>query len=85
MTRVAAAEVSSDREMMRRAVVEHGASTSFGFGRGVVVPHAVIPGVVEPIGVFARLSPAKDFGASDEIPADLAFLLLSPMATIPRI
>jgi len=79
----AAAEVSLDREMVRQAVMEHGASSSFGFGRGVAIPHALISGLEQPVGVFARLKPAQDFGASDDIPADLVFLLLSPDADDP--
>jgi PTS system nitrogen regulatory IIA component len=79
----AAAEVSLDRETVRQAVMDHGASSFFGFDRGVAIPHALIPGLEQPVGVFARLKPAQDFGAPDDIPADLVFLLLSPNADDP--
>jgi PTS system nitrogen regulatory IIA component len=49
-----------------------------GMGEGVAVPHASAPGVIRPIGAFARLEPAQDFDALDGRPADLVFLLLSP-------
>ena len=49
-----------------------------GMGEGVAIPHASAPGVVRPIGAFARLEPAQDFDALDGRPADLVFLLLSP-------
>ncbi|WP_445503722.1 PTS sugar transporter subunit IIA [Microvirga sp. G4-2] len=78
LTGIAADDAALDHEVVRDAVLERGKESSFGFGRGVAVPHAVIPGLEQPIGVFARLRPAQDFGAADDIPADLVFLLLSP-------
>jgi PTS system nitrogen regulatory IIA component len=44
----------------------------------VAIPHAAIPGLERPVGVFACLKSAQDFGAADDVLADLAFLLLSP-------
>jgi nitrogen PTS system EIIA component len=78
MTRLAAAEVSLDHTMVRQGVLDRSASSTFGLGRGVAIPHATIPGLAQPMGVFACLKPAQDFGAADDVPADLAFLLLSP-------
>jgi nitrogen PTS system EIIA component len=49
-----------------------------GMGEGVAIPHARVPGVERPIGGFARLDPAQDFGALDNRPADLMFMLLAP-------
>jgi PTS system nitrogen regulatory IIA component len=83
MTRVVATEASLDHGMVRRAVLERGESSTFGFGRGVAIPHAAIPGLEQPVGVFAGLKPALDFGAPDDVPADLAFLLLSPEGDDP--
>lgn len=78
LAQLAAADAFLDHGVVCHAVLERRESSSFGFGRGVAVPHAAIPGLVQPIGVFARLKPAQDFGAADELPADLVFLLLSP-------
>lgn len=50
-----------------------------GMGEGVAVPHASVAGLKRPIGAFARLEPAQDFDALDGRPADLVFLLLSPI------
>lgn len=50
-----------------------------GMGEGVAVPHASVAGLKRPIGAFARLEPAQDFDALDGRPADLVFLLLSPL------
>jgi nitrogen PTS system EIIA component len=83
MTRLAAAEASLDHDMVRQAVLVRGESSIFGFGRGVAIPHAAIPGLDQPVGVFACLKPAQDFSAADDVAADLAFLLLSPNGDDP--
>lgn len=49
-----------------------------GVGNGVGIPHAKVPGVEKPCGVFARLEHAVDFDAIDDQPVDLVFLLLAP-------
>jgi PTS system nitrogen regulatory IIA component len=56
---------------------EHLGST--GVGRGVAIPHARIDGLKQPFGMFARIEPAIDFGAIDDQPVDLVFLLLTPL------
>lgn len=78
LARIAAAEVCLNYNMVRDAVLDRGLSSPFGYGRGIAIPHAAICGLAQPIGVFARCKPAQDFGAADDIPADLVFLLLSP-------
>jgi PTS system nitrogen regulatory IIA component len=76
--RLAAVQICLDHHRLRQAVLDRGRTSTFGFGRGVAIPHASIPGLEHPMGVFARLCPAQDFGAADEMPADLMCLLLSP-------
>ena len=49
-----------------------------GMGEGVAIPHAPVPGLIRPLGAFARLDPSQDFGALDSRPADLIFMLLAP-------
>ena len=61
-----------------QTVVARGEHSTFGFGRGIAVPHAPLSGLERPLGIFARLWPAQNFGAADGLPSDLAFLLLSP-------
>ncbi len=48
-----------------------------GLPGGIAIPHAKSSSVSEPTLVFARLSPAVDFGAPDG-PADLVFLIAAP-------
>ncbi|AJP73593.1 PTS sugar transporter subunit IIA [Sphingomonas hengshuiensis] len=51
---------------------------STGFGGGIAIPHGKLDGLKQVCGVFARLNHPIDFGAIDELPVDLVFLLVSP-------
>lgn len=51
---------------------------STGFGGGVAIPHAKIPGLDGVFGYFARLAAPVEFQAVDGLPVDLVFLILSP-------
>lgn len=53
---------------------------STGFGRGVAIPHARIPGLNRPVAVFLRLGSPVAFDAADGMPVELVFGLLSPEA-----
>jgi nitrogen PTS system EIIA component len=47
-------------------------------GRGVALPHAVIPALADTFSLFARLSPPLAFDALDGVPVSFLYLLLSP-------
>ncbi|MXO88593.1 PTS sugar transporter subunit IIA [Alteraurantiacibacter aestuarii] len=51
---------------------------STGFGRGVAIPHARIPGLSRPVTALLRLRHPASFNAADGLPVDLFFGLLSP-------
>ncbi|MDP1027826.1 PTS sugar transporter subunit IIA [Sphingomonas sp. KR1UV-12] len=51
---------------------------STGFGGGVAIPHAKLPGLDVPVGIFARLAQPLSYQAVDDLPVDLVFALLSP-------
>ncbi|HVR90065.1 MAG TPA: PTS sugar transporter subunit IIA [Novosphingobium sp.] len=51
---------------------------STGFGRGVAVPHARLPGLNRPVAAFFRLDAPVAFDSADGMPVDLIFGLLSP-------
>ncbi len=51
---------------------------STGMGQGIAIPHGRLAGVEKMTGLFARLDHAVDFGAPDDQPVDLVFLLLAP-------
>ena len=51
---------------------------STGFGRGVAIPHARVAGIKRPVAALLRLEEPVEFEASDGMPVDLVFGLLSP-------
>ncbi len=52
---------------------------STGFGGGVAIPHTKIAGLNSVSGLFVRLAHGIEFGAVDDLPVDLVFLMLSPL------
>jgi nitrogen PTS system EIIA component len=73
-----AASAGVDARAAFDAVLMRERLSGTGIGDGVAIPHASIPGVLSPLGAFARLETPQDFDALDGRPADLVFLLLSP-------
>ena len=51
---------------------------STGMGAGIAIPHARLPSLMRPKGLFARLRSPIDFDAIDGQRVDLVFLLLLP-------
>lgn len=49
---------------------------STGIGNGIAVPHASIPGMTSPRGLLVRFAQPLDFEAIDDVPTDIAFMLL---------
>lgn len=49
-----------------------------GFGGGVAIPHGRVPGLDRIRAAFIRLEKPIDYGAIDDMPVDLVFMLLSP-------
>ena len=54
---------------------------STGIGSGVCIPHARMREVQKPFGMFVRLKHPIAYGAIDDEPVDLAFLLLLPASS----
>jgi len=52
--------------------------SSTGVGRGIAIPHARVPQLTQMFGLFGKLEQPIDFGAIDDKPVDLVFLLLAP-------
>lgn len=67
-----------DKVLVLERIEEREKLGSTGFGRGVAIPHARIPGISRPIAVFFRLESPVAFDAADGMPVDLIFGLLSP-------
>jgi nitrogen PTS system EIIA component len=53
---------------------------STGIGKGVAIPHARLPDLQRPCGVFARLKQPIEFEAIDGQKVDVVFVLLLPAA-----
>lgn len=51
---------------------------STGFGNGIAIPHAKIPGLAHVCGLVLRLESPIAFDSVDEVPVDIVFSLLSP-------
>ena len=67
-----------DEVLVHEAIDERERLGSTGFGRGVAIPHARIPGLRRPVCVVLRLSAPVSFEAADGLPVEIAFGLLSP-------
>lgn len=67
-----------DREMVLENLEEREKLGSTGFGRGVAIPHARIPGIRRPIAAMLKLEKPVPFDAADGLPVDLVIGLLSP-------
>jgi nitrogen PTS system EIIA component len=67
-----------DRGTVLAKIHEREKLGSTGFGRGVAIPHARVPGVARPMSAVLRLETPVDFDAVDGRPVDLVFGLLSP-------
>ncbi len=67
-----------DGEMVLEYLEEREKLGSTGFGRGVAIPHARIPGLARPVAALLKLRHPADFDAADGLPVELIFGLLSP-------
>jgi nitrogen PTS system EIIA component len=81
LCRRAASVLKIDAEKITADILKREEFGSTGMGGGVAIPHARIPDVKRPFGLFARLKNAIEFDAIDRQPVDLVFLLLLPTAS----
>jgi len=78
------AKQPASRETLLKALHEREQLHSTGIGDGIALPHArnALVGLVDhPIIVFARHSQGIPYGALDNLPAHLFFLLIAPTVT----
>jgi PTS system nitrogen regulatory IIA component len=72
---------AEQRRRLHRRLVEREALTSTGIGKGIAFPHPRTPlpdGPSDPVIITAFLQSAIDYGAVDDQPVFLLFILLSP-------
>lgn len=67
-----------DKNLVLEHLEEREKLGSTGFGKGVAIPHARIPGIRRPIAAVLKLERSVDFDAADGLPVDLVIGLLSP-------
>jgi PTS system nitrogen regulatory IIA component len=67
-----------DANVVLERIEERETLGSTGFGRGVAITHARIPGLKRPVAALIKLAEPVDFESADGLPVDLVFGLLSP-------
>lgn len=74
----AASATGLDQSMILTALQKREALGSTGVGKGIALPHAPLTGLTAAFGLLIRLARPIDFGAVDDKPVDIVFLLLTP-------
>ncbi|WP_222913194.1 PTS sugar transporter subunit IIA [Natrinema sp. SYSU A 869] len=67
-----------NRETALQALLAREEETTTGVGMGIGIPHAQTDAVTQPSVAFARSDDGIDFGAMDDKPASLIFMILVP-------
>jgi len=67
-----------DRETVLAAVMEREKLGATGIGHGVAVPHVRLDSVDKAVVAFCRSASPMDFGAMDDEPCSLFFLVMGP-------
>ncbi len=67
-----------DAEEVESSLLDREALGSTGFGHGVALPHARMPGIVKPIAALVRIEQPIDYDAADGLPVTIVCALLSP-------
>ncbi|MCM8731162.1 PTS sugar transporter subunit IIA [Hephaestia sp. GCM10023244] len=67
-----------DPQAVAETLAEREKLGSTGFGGGVAIPHGRLDGLDRVVGVVVQLAQPIDYQAIDDLPVDLAFMLLSP-------
>lgn len=75
---MAGAYPALDRQELLESMLERESLGSTGFGRGVAIPHARSARIRRPVAALLRLPSPVEFDASDGMPVDLVFGLVSP-------
>ena len=68
-----------DVDAVKKAVLEREAMMSTGVGKGLALPHAKTPAVGGMVGALVTTAQPVDFGALDNEPVRIVFLLLGKL------
>ncbi|ANK89334.1 MULTISPECIES: PTS sugar transporter subunit IIA [Rhizobium] len=72
----AAKAFSVDSQTILKALEAREKLGSTGIGNGIAIPHAAIDGMTSPRGLLIRFAQPLDFEAIDDVPTDIAFVLI---------
>lgn len=75
---IAATALELDGDLVAESLAARERLGSTGFGGGVAIPHAKLPGLHAVAGVLVRLAQPIAFKAVDDRPVDIVFAMLSP-------
>jgi hypothetical protein len=78
LARRAAEATNQPAQVIFAALLQREKLGTTGVGNGIAVSHGRVPGLDRIYGLFARLETPIEFGAIDEQPVDLIFLVLAP-------
>ena len=78
IARLAARRPQVDAKLAFRALWRREQSGSTAVGHGIAIPHARIPGITDPVVLFARTKLPIPFGAPDHQPVSAFFVILVP-------
>jgi CBS domain containing-hemolysin-like protein/mannitol/fructose-specific phosphotransferase system IIA component (Ntr-type) len=79
IARLKTARPELDGKAALEAVWERELKFASAVGRGVIVPHARLPGLPEPVIAVGRYAKAAPFPTPDGVPVRLVFLILTPL------
>lgn len=68
----------ADRDAVAEALIAREALQSTGFGRGVAIPHARVPGLTRIHGAILHLRDGTEWEAVDGLPVDIVVALIGP-------
>ena len=74
-----ARQTGLDKALMADALAAREKLGSTGFGGGVAIPHAKLPGLAQVTCAFVRLAQPVNWQAVDGLPVDLIMTLISPV------
>ncbi len=78
LAQVCAETYDLDAAEVETRLLEREALGSTGFGHGVALPHARMPGVIKPIAALVRVEQPIEYEAADGLPVNIVCALLSP-------
>jgi mannitol/fructose-specific phosphotransferase system IIA component (Ntr-type) len=73
-----ASDEKLDETALLSAIIAREGLSSTGVGEGVAIPHALLDGIERTSMAVVRLDRPVAFGAADEVPVDLIFMIAGP-------